>query len=413
MIHNLYQTLELPEDASQKEIKKAYCRLVRKHPPEKEPDRFQEIRKAYETLRDPKARQAYDDLQRHGAEVNRLLAQAEYCSQAKQWTQAIRLLKQTVVLVPGNEAIRNRLGICYIYSQNWEQAINVFERLVKSDPEVPIYWQNFGAAYDQWALSLRGSDEKQRSQLYKNAREKYEQSIALESFNAAPYLSISQTYLDENCYDLATTWAEKAIEADDKVDFSDFDAFFLLSIIHLRAGNLKEIEKISQRMQSISSLGEEAKKYAASRFLAVGNELIKAGMVRKQVEYIEAALSFIKLARRFDPYDKEIQKLNWHINERLRNLKRFPRAETSRHRTVANGSQTQRGTSQSGISLFRAIHLGVGTVLAILLYGIPTLVFLIIVAYAAISQAPATTLLVVGIVGVLCWALCSKKKSNR
>ena len=45
-------TLGLADGASQAEIKKAYFRLVRVYPPEKEPELFQKIRHAYEVLKD-------------------------------------------------------------------------------------------------------------------------------------------------------------------------------------------------------------------------------------------------------------------------------------------------------------------------------------------------------------------------
>ena len=47
-----YETLGLSTDADQSDVKKAYFRLVRAHPPEKDPELFQKIRLAYERLKD-------------------------------------------------------------------------------------------------------------------------------------------------------------------------------------------------------------------------------------------------------------------------------------------------------------------------------------------------------------------------
>lgn len=62
-----YKTLGLLRDASQEEVKRAYRRLARKYHPDvsKEPDaeeRFKEVGEAYEVLKDPQKRQAYDQL---------------------------------------------------------------------------------------------------------------------------------------------------------------------------------------------------------------------------------------------------------------------------------------------------------------------------------------------------------------
>lgn len=67
-----YATLEVERTASDDEIKKAYRRLARKYHPDvsKEPkaeERFKEIGEAYETLKDPQKRRAYDQLGRFNA----------------------------------------------------------------------------------------------------------------------------------------------------------------------------------------------------------------------------------------------------------------------------------------------------------------------------------------------------------
>lgn len=55
-----YRVLGVDRQASEAEIKRAYFRLVREYSPEREPERFQEIRAAYERLRTPERRAQTD-----------------------------------------------------------------------------------------------------------------------------------------------------------------------------------------------------------------------------------------------------------------------------------------------------------------------------------------------------------------
>jgi curved DNA-binding protein CbpA len=55
-----YVMLGIDRQADEAEIKRAYFRLVREYPPEREPEKFQQVRAAYEQLRTAEVRSQTD-----------------------------------------------------------------------------------------------------------------------------------------------------------------------------------------------------------------------------------------------------------------------------------------------------------------------------------------------------------------
>ncbi len=51
-----YEVLGLPAGAPEAEVRRRYLELVRAHPPDRDPQRFNDIQHAYSRLRDPVAR---------------------------------------------------------------------------------------------------------------------------------------------------------------------------------------------------------------------------------------------------------------------------------------------------------------------------------------------------------------------
>jgi len=57
---NPYDILGIPRTADDEAVRKAYLELVRRHSPDRDPVRFQQISRAYEQLKDEDSRLRYD-----------------------------------------------------------------------------------------------------------------------------------------------------------------------------------------------------------------------------------------------------------------------------------------------------------------------------------------------------------------
>jgi hypothetical protein len=72
IMNDPFAVLDLPEDADDETIQKRYLALVRRYSPEREPERFGEIRAAYEAIRDRRERVRLRLLGTHGGALLRL-----------------------------------------------------------------------------------------------------------------------------------------------------------------------------------------------------------------------------------------------------------------------------------------------------------------------------------------------------
>jgi len=209
MATDLYAVLEIEPEASPEEIKRAYYRQVRKHPPETDPEKFKAIRAAYETLSNPKAREQYDAV-RCRDEINSFFSKAEEYIASKDWGDAIPLLKTVLILEPNAGAARNQLGLCYLHLEQYDNAIKQFQTLTSQFSDVAVCWYNLGMAHKEKAGSTPHDFPSRIRDTFATARECFQKAISLDSVNTGPYLRISETYLCEKNFLEALEWAEKA-----------------------------------------------------------------------------------------------------------------------------------------------------------------------------------------------------------
>ncbi len=288
-MEDYYGILGVARGASEKDIKAAYLKLLRKYPPEKDPAGFQRLRKAYETLSDAKTRAEYNAMSQHGDRINKLLEQGNQAIEDEKYPAAIKCFKEILTIEPSLSLARNRLGLALLYNENFKEAATEYERLVKENPENAIFMYHLGVAYYDL-------DD------YPKAETWLLRAYERDKLNADILIKLSVLYCRQKKYETAKTMLRDAINADGVVEFQDFIYFFELVQVGVRCGQIDEAEKVIAEIKAIIPSDPEARTYVAFKFARLGVDL-------QRVKKYRPAARMIGWAKEIDPDDKVVQEI--------------------------------------------------------------------------------------------------------
>jgi preprotein translocase subunit SecA len=140
-----YEILGLTNTATAPEIKRAYFATVRQYPPERFPEEFKRVKKAYDTLADSESRRLYD----HGSKNPEFIKHFDLADQAyheDDYEAALTHLKKALEIAPQNGMARNLMGLCYIDLEMADKAVSLYKKLTCQFPENETYFFNLGEA---------------------------------------------------------------------------------------------------------------------------------------------------------------------------------------------------------------------------------------------------------------------------
>jgi hypothetical protein len=192
---NHFEFLGIPRASSETQVKEAYFRMAKRYHPDmqREPaladlkDKmaavFIRLGEAYEVLRKPETRSAYesdlvaraprpfpqpgaepapgapgDDPAREAKKAAELTHQAEKLMAGEQFWDAIQLLEQAVPLGTGRPRQRSRvlLATCFLRNPKWvHRAEEVLQTVLKEDPKYPEPYFILGTIYKGGGLKSR------------------------------------------------------------------------------------------------------------------------------------------------------------------------------------------------------------------------------------------------------------------
>ncbi|KAI4453547.1 heat shock protein 70kda [Holotrichia oblita] len=158
---------ELPQTADKTEIKKAYFKLIRINSPEKNPEGFQQIRKAYETLISDNHRMQYDKELETGRgysdDYRDALIKAKSKIKTFEYKEAITELKELDKQFPNTIDIIYVLIDAYSMNENLGNATKLAERLIRLMPDDAIASVTLAKIYQKRNFINKAENEFKRA----------------------------------------------------------------------------------------------------------------------------------------------------------------------------------------------------------------------------------------------------------
>jgi len=145
-----YDILGIAENADKKEIKKAYFRLIREYTPEKDPERFQEIRAAYERLTE-EADHPENNIQLEFPKDDKfaksMFDQIQQLIYDEDYSKALKTAEEGARYYDDAECFLYMVAKCSILNDKSGKAVKAYEKLTKRYPDKVMYKGELARAY--------------------------------------------------------------------------------------------------------------------------------------------------------------------------------------------------------------------------------------------------------------------------
>lgn len=248
-----YDILDVPKEAKENEIKKAYVLKLRQYPNEKFPEEFKAIRKAYEILSNSKSRKEYDTMSIYGEEIKQLQAAALNALDNEEFEEAIQCYKKILMIEPSLLNIRNEYALALIYNGQQDKAIKQLDKLIAQEPDNATYLYNLGGAYES-----KGDDQEAIS-FYKKASEKDPNDINI-------VYKLSDVYTKLKDYTNARKVINEALSRNSNEGFRQFMYLFRHLQIDVFSKDSNAIRRTLDRIENLLEEYPEEKSYVANEF---------------------------------------------------------------------------------------------------------------------------------------------------
>lgn len=264
-MENLYDILGINLEADEKEIKKAYVTMIRKYPPERAPEEFKKIRKAFDVLINPNSRAEYIARLQYGSDIEELEKVANEAMDNGNYDLAIDQYKKILIIEPTMSFARNSLALALIYNGQADEGIEQLLDLVRENPKNSSYLGNLAYAYKQ-------------NEDFDKAEENFIKALELDSTNERNLSTFMDIYINKEEYGKAVQYLKKGIENNSTEDFREFVYYYEIVRIHTHDNDAQAIKETIDRVIKVMPKDKELKGYIFWRFYNLANDLYKSSI---------------------------------------------------------------------------------------------------------------------------------------
>lgn len=294
---NYYEILGLKPNCTQESIKKAYIKKIRSS----DSEITSHLRKAYDVLSDNNKRKQYDRFLEYGKLINNLLEVSRKLLNQENYSGVKNKLDRILEIDKENDEAYCLMALFHFKENDFFEAAKNIEKAISLKPLTTNYWLYAGQIYKVNFIDTK------RPFYFEKSEKKFRVAIDLEPYNSEPYLELTDLYFSDSSYDEALKFADEAINADEKIDFNDFEAMFQKVKIYAFKGDPRKSKEISKEILGILPDKKEYREFVLSKFIEFAHVFYKLGNLNLSLVFIDNALIFST--------SKELIKFKEHIKK--------------------------------------------------------------------------------------------------
>lgn len=130
-VENFYKILGTRSNIGQDRIKEKYIEKLREFPPETHPEEFQEVRRAYETLKDVNKRKQYDMFRKYGDKLENTMNDAIFSISIGEFEKAQKLIDYVLEIDPDNIAVRLTQAELFLDKEEIEKFHDLTDEIIE------------------------------------------------------------------------------------------------------------------------------------------------------------------------------------------------------------------------------------------------------------------------------------------